>query len=49
MSAAHREALGKAQAGKLPAPPNFEAETHRRFRPKLAELVELAKAGDAKG
>ena len=49
ISAARREALEKAQAGKLPAPPNFEAETHRRFRPKLAELVALAKAGDAKG
>ncbi len=49
MSATYREALGKAEAGKLPAPPNFEAETHRRFRPKLAELIALAKAGDAKG
>jgi hypothetical protein len=33
----------------LPAPPNFEAATHERFRPKLAELVKLAKAGDVAG
>jgi hypothetical protein len=32
----------------MPSPPNFEAETHRRFRPKLAEVVALAEAGDLK-
>jgi hypothetical protein len=36
-----------AMAGKLPSPPDFSAETHKRFRPKLAELVALAKAGKA--
>ena len=40
--------LASAQAGKLPAPPDFAAETHKRFRPKLAEVVALAKAGNAK-
>jgi hypothetical protein len=34
-----------AMAGKLPSPPDFSAETHKRFRPKLAELVAFAKAG----
>lgn len=38
-----------ARAGKLPAPPDFTAATHERFRPKLAEVVKLAKAGDLKG
>jgi hypothetical protein len=38
-----------ARSGKLPSPPNFEAATHTRFRPKLAEVVEMAKAGDLKG
>ena len=40
--------IASAQAGKLPAPPDFAAETHKRFRPKLAEVVALAKGGDAK-
>lgn len=38
------EILAAAQAGKLPAAPDFSAETHTRFRPKLAELVALVKA-----
>jgi hypothetical protein len=38
-----------AQAGKIPAPPDFSADTHTRFRPKLAELVALVKAKDVKG
>ena len=33
----------------LPAQPDFAAETHKRFRPKLAEVIALAKAGDVKG
>lgn len=40
--------LADAQAGKLPSPPDFSAETHTRFRPKLAELVALVKAKDIK-
>src|SRR5690606_19686493 len=36
--------LEAAKGGKLPAPPNFKAETHRRWRPMLAEVVALAKA-----
>ena len=38
-----------AREGKLPEPPDFSAETHKRFRKKLASVVELAKAGDLKG
>jgi hypothetical protein len=38
-----------AREGKLPSPPDFSAETHKRFRNKLASVVELAKAGDLKG
>lgn len=42
------QAIADAQAGKLPAPPDFSAETHTRFRPRLAELVALVKAKDIK-
>lgn len=38
-----------ARSGKLPKAPDFSAETHKRFRPKLTEVVDLAKAGDLKG
>lgn len=41
--------LEAAQRGELPAAPDFSAETHKRFRPKLAQLVELAEAGDIEG
>lgn len=37
-----------AREGKLPEPPDFSAETHKRFRNKLASVAELAKAGDLK-
>ena len=37
-----------AREGKLPEPPDFSAETHKRFRNKLASVVEFAKAGDLK-
>ncbi len=43
------QAEADARAGKLPEPPDFSAETHKRFRAKLARLVELAKAGDIEG
>jgi hypothetical protein len=33
----------------MPSPPDFSAPTHTRFRPKLAEVVALAEAGDLKG
>jgi len=39
----------EAREGKLPEPPDFSAETHKRFRNKLASVVELAKAGDLNG
>jgi hypothetical protein len=38
-----------AGAGKLPEPPDFSAETHKRFRNKLAAVVALANAGDLNG
>jgi hypothetical protein len=47
--ASYAEALAKAEAGILPDAPDFSAETHARFRKKLATLVELAGKGDAKG
>lgn len=41
--------MDAAKAGKLPSPPDFSAETHKRFRAKLESLVAMAKAGDIKG
>jgi len=48
-------ALGKraqleadAAAGKLPPAPDFSAETHARYRPKLTELQALVRAKDVK-
>jgi hypothetical protein len=38
-----------AADGKLPAPPDFTAATHARYRGKLAEVVAMAEAGDIKG
>lgn len=38
-----------ARRGELPEPPDFSAETHKRFRNKLASLVDLAKSGDLDG
>jgi hypothetical protein len=35
-----------AAAGKLPNAPDFSAETHKRYRAKLAELVALIASGD---
>lgn len=46
MSGKFKEALEVAKKGILPAQPDFTAETHRRWRPKLAEVVALAEAGD---
>lgn len=55
-SAAPKRPLGKraaieaaAREGKLPEPPDFSAETHKRFRNKLTSVVDLAEAGDLKG
>lgn len=44
-----REAEEAAARGELPTPPDFSADTHKRFRPKLAELEALVKAGDVEG
>lgn len=41
--------LEAAQRGELPPVPDFSAPTHARFRKKLAEVVEMAEAGDLKG
>ena len=41
--------LEAAQRGEMPSPPDFSAETHARFRKKLAEIVAFADAGDLKG
>lgn len=38
-----------AAAGTLPTPPDFSAETHKRFRGKLAEVVALVEAKDVAG
>lgn len=38
--------LEAAQRGEMPAAPDFSAETHKRFRAKLAEVVAAAEAGD---
>jgi len=35
-----------AEAGVIPAPPNFEAATHARFRGKLAEVVAMVERSD---
>lgn len=39
----------KAAKGTVPAAPDFTAETHRYYRPILAAVVKLVKAGDLKG
>lgn len=41
--------IEQAQAGALPAAPDFSKPTHARFRAKLAKLVALAEAGDIEG
>lgn len=41
--------IEQAQAGALPAAPDFSKPTHARFRAKLAKLVTLAEAGDFEG
>jgi hypothetical protein len=38
-----------ARQGTLPAAPDFSAETHKRWRPKLATLTELVAARDLEG
>jgi len=42
-------ALAAAQAGELPAPPDFSAPTHARYRDAAKALVDMAKAGDIEG
>jgi hypothetical protein len=40
------EIAENAAKGILPPAPDFSAETHKRFRGKLAEIVKLVEAGD---
>ncbi|MBI1649865.1 hypothetical protein [Hyphomicrobium sulfonivorans] len=42
-------AVEAAKAGKLPAPPDFSAPTHARYREKREALIRLAEAGDIRG
>jgi hypothetical protein len=44
-----RATIEQAQAGTLPAAPDFSKPTHARFRAKLAALVALAEAHDVDG
>jgi hypothetical protein len=44
-----RAIIEQAQAGALPAAPDFSKPTHARFRAKLAKLVALVEAGDVEG
>lgn len=44
-----KEAYDAARKGTLPAQPDFSADTHKRWRPKLAEVVVLAEGGDLAG
>jgi hypothetical protein len=43
------QVLADAAAGKLPIPPNFDAETHAPYRKRLAALIDLIEARDLKG
>ena len=38
-----------AKLGELPAPPDFRAATHARFRARLGQITALAEAGDVAG
>ena len=43
------EVAAAAEAGVIPPAPDFSADTHKRFRKRLAELVAMAEAGDLAG
>jgi hypothetical protein len=45
---ARQQIIDNAAAGFLPTPPDFGAETHKRFRKRHSELVALVEAGDLK-
>lgn len=42
-------ALEAAERGELPTPPDFSADTHKRFRDPLAEIVKMVEASDVAG
>lgn len=46
MQAATAAIFEAAARGELPPVPDFSAETHRRYRPRLAEIVALVNKGD---
>jgi hypothetical protein len=48
MSKATAEAYMAAARGVMPTPPNFSAASYKPDRPRLAKLIEMAEAGDAK-
>jgi hypothetical protein len=49
ISAKFKEAMDLAQQGIIPPEPDFTAATHKRWRPKLADVVALAAKGDVEG
>jgi hypothetical protein len=46
LSQRHMDMLEAAQAGSLPTPPDFTAETHKNYRAKLKRLTDAVAAGD---
>ncbi|MFO1156638.1 MAG: hypothetical protein U1E43_07675 [Rhodospirillales bacterium] len=44
-----KQGADNAARGELPPAPDFSAETHKRYRAKLAALVAMAEAGDLAG
>lgn len=43
------EIKAAAERGVVPTPPDFTADTHKRFRKRLGEIVEMVKAGNIRG
>lgn len=43
------DVLAAAERGEIPAAPDFTADTHKRFRPALADVVAMVEAGNVAG
>lgn len=43
------DVLAAAERGEIPAVPDFTADTHKRFRPALADVVAMVEAGNIAG